>query len=107
MSLDVTLRALRITEVFEYNITHNLGQMADAAGIYNHLWQPDKIGISKARHLINPLKAGLHKLKKNPERYKCYNPENGWGKYEDLVEFVEKYIEACEENLDANISISR
>lgn len=26
-------------EVFHLNITHNLGQMADVAGIYKCLWQ--------------------------------------------------------------------
>ena len=107
MSLDVTLKALRITEVFECNITHNLGEMADAAGIYKHLWRPEEIGISKAADLIRPLNAGLHKLKDDPEKYKCYNPRNGWGEYDSLVKFVEKYIAACIKNPDATISISR
>lgn len=30
--------------VFEANITHNLGTMADAADIYEILWRPDRLG---------------------------------------------------------------
>jgi hypothetical protein len=37
-------------EVFDYNITHNLGEMAKAAGIYMELWRPEEIGIIKANN---------------------------------------------------------
>lgn len=65
-------------EVFEYNITHNLNTMAGEAGIYKHLWQPDEIGITKAGELIEPLREGLALLKSDPERFKAFNPKNGW-----------------------------
>jgi hypothetical protein len=32
--------------------------------------------------LIEPLKEGLHRLKSNPNKYKEFNPDNGWGDYE-------------------------
>lgn len=44
MSLDVYLTAVRPTEVFSANITHNLGEMADKAGIYKACWRPEEIG---------------------------------------------------------------
>lgn len=37
MSLDVSLMEVKPTEVFWSNITHNLGKMAKAAGIYEAL----------------------------------------------------------------------
>jgi len=37
--------------------------MAKDAGIYEHLWQPDEIGIVKAKQLIKPLRAGLSLMK--------------------------------------------
>ena len=40
MSLDVYLTAVRPTTVYESNITHNLGKMAAAAGIYSELLAP-------------------------------------------------------------------
>jgi hypothetical protein len=52
MSLDVWLTATRPCEVYSDNITHNLGEMADAAGIYKALWRPEEIGITKAAELV-------------------------------------------------------
>lgn len=107
MSLDVSLTAIRPTCIFDYNITHNLGEMAEEAGIYKYLWRPDEIGITKAYALINPLTVGLALLENDPARFKKFNPENGWGTYEGLVEFVRSYLKACEENPDADIYVSR
>lgn len=94
-------------EVYWSNITHNLNTMAGEAGIYKHLWRPDEIGITKAAELVEPLRAGLELLKSDPSRFKKFNPENGWGTYESLVSFVEKYLAACEENPAATVRVSR
>ena len=107
MSLDIDLVATRPTNVFEGNITHNLNHMADEAGIYKHLWRPEELGITKAQHLIGPLIEGLFDLRRKPDHFKKFNPENGWGDYDGLVKLVTKYLQACELNPDANIEISR
>jgi len=106
MGLSVSLTAARPTEIFDANITHNLGKMAKAAGVYMYLWRPDEIGITKASQLIEPLRAGLGVLMLDPEGYREFNPENGWGNYEGLVKFITKYLEVCENNPDADIYIS-
>lgn len=93
--------------VYDANITHNLNTMAQEAGIYMHLWRPEEIGITKAEELIEPLREGLHLLKMDPERFKKFNPDNGWGSYEGLVKFVENYLNACYENREALIEVSR
>jgi hypothetical protein len=46
-------------------------------------------------------------LKDNPERYKEFNPENGWGNYEVLVGFVSKYLDACYEYPDSDVEVWR
>jgi hypothetical protein len=94
-------------EVYSENITHNLGAMAKEAGIYGCLWRPDEMKITKAKELIEPLREGLHNLKSEPERYKKFNPENGWGSYDVLVSFVENYLNACYEHPDADVEVSR
>lgn len=94
-------------EVYSANITHNLGKMADAAGIYQHLWRPEEINITEAKDLIEPLTIGLKKLKDSPEHYKQFNASNGWGLYEHFVPFVENYLNACIEYPEATIGISR
>lgn len=93
--------------VFSYNITHNLSTMADKAGLYTYLWRPEEFNVTKAWELIAPLESGLEILKSDPVRFRQYNPENGWGTYEGLVEFVEAYLAACREHPDAVISVSR
>lgn len=93
--------------VYKANITHNLNTMADAAGIYEHLWRPEEVGVKKASDLIGPLSDGLALLKADPEKFEKLNSENGYGLYEDFVPFVEKYLAACKESPDALVRVSR
>jgi hypothetical protein len=107
MSLDVYLTATVPTTVFSANITHNLNSMAEAAGIYEYLWRPDELGITKAGELIAPLEKGLRKMKRNPKRYKLFNSPNGWGTYDDFVPWIEEYLAACKQYPQAEIEVSR
>lgn len=107
MSLDVCLTTSRGACVYDGNITHNLTGMADAAGIYKHLWRPEELGITRAGDLIEPLKAGLARLQADPETYRTHDSPNGWGKYEHLVRFVSDYLAACVENPYAEVTVSR
>lgn len=94
-------------EVYSRNITHNLGAMAREAGVYLACWRPEEMGATKAHHLIEPLRAGLMALRSDPERFRAFNPANGWGDYDGLVAFVADYLAACEEFPDADVSVSR
>lgn len=107
MSLDVYLTLPDGEEVYSGNITHNLTEMADAAGIYKHLWRPEELNITKASELIEPLTKGLSKLFFQPEAYMKYNPPNGWGSYEGLVKFVREYLDECKDHPDAQVSVWR
>ena len=93
--------------VYSANITHNLNQMADAAGLYQALWRPEEIGITHAAQLIEPLSVGLELLRSNPARFATLNPANGWGSYDGLVRFVADYLEACASYPSAEVSVSR
>jgi hypothetical protein len=112
MSLDVTLIKKcscgeMSQELYTANITHNLNKMAEEAGIYQHLWRPEELGITKAKELIGPLEAGLAKLKSDPEHYEQFNSSNGWGLYKHFVPFVENYLQACKDYPESTIDISR
>ena len=107
MSLNVYLTAIRPTTVYDANITHNLTAMAGEAGIYPHLWRPEEIGVTKAGQLIDPLRAGLALMQAEPERFKKFDATNGWGLYEHFVPWIEKYLAACIEHPDADVSVSR
>ena len=107
MSLDFSLHEVQEVEVFDANITHNLAGMAEAAGIYKHLWRPEELGISRAAELIVPLAAGLALLEAEPERFRKFDAENGWGKYENFVPFVRDCLKACIDHPNATVSASR
>jgi hypothetical protein len=104
----VTLKLNEETDiVYHANITHNLGAMAKAASLYHALWRPDEMGITKARQLIPLLQAGLNLLVSDPEEYQALNPKNGWGDYEGLVKFVQDYLNACVQNPNTLVEVSR
>ena len=109
MSLDVDLMVTQPVSVYSGNITHNLGRMADAAGLYEVLWRPDEMTppVKIARDAISFLESGLNELKSNPAKYRAMNPINGWGSYENLEETAIKYLEACRDYPDAEIAVSR
>lgn len=113
MSLDVDLMVIQPTSVYNRNITHNLGKMAAQVKVkmdltlYDVLWRPDEHGFTHARDIVDYLHTGWKELLRSPEEYKKYNPENGWGSYDALIDFVRDYHAACMDNLDAELSVSR
>jgi len=120
MSLDVYLVRKRYlsfdegktyTEEYEKvycdNITHNLCDMADEAGIYEALWRPEEIGKTNAGDIVELLENGLADLKARPEHFEKSNSPNGWWMYKNFVPFVEKYLEACKQYPNSFIRVSR
>lgn len=92
--------------IFDANVTHNLTAMAEAAGIFRHIWRPEDGGITKASELIETLESGLNCLKADPEKYRKMEPPNRWGTYDDFVAWVERYLAACKANPDALVETS-
>ena len=113
MSLDVTLTKTMPTEVYEGNITHNLGKMAgevklsNRITLYDVLWRPEEHDLYYARDIAEMLDEAFNILLADPDRFKTYNPENGWGDYDALVSFVYNYRNACWDNPEAEIGVSR
>ena len=114
MSLDVYLRVVQPVDVFCFNITHNLNKMAmevklsNGMSLYDVLWRPDEHkGLELARDIADLLSEGYDALIDNPSFYKKWNPENGWGTYEGLLDFVQAYRDACIEYPEATLDISR
>lgn len=117
--------------LYSGNITHNLGSMASAAGIYDALWRPYRLHpdfkplksfssqsfeeelqfeesiVILAKDILPLLIEGLGELKEFPDFYKTFDSENGWGTYEDFIPFIEEYIEACEKYPEAKVVVSR
>ena len=119
MSLDVDLMVTKPVSVYDANITHTLGKMAEAVEfgvewkgegeltLYDVLWRPDEHGFKYARDIADLLDIGWNILLSDPEKFKKLNPENGWGSYDGLVNFVYNYRNACWDNPDAELSVCR
>ena len=94
-------------ELYWANITHNLNNMASHANLYKALWRPDENGIEKAKDLIPILIEGIKNMIDNRDELQEYNPDNGWGNYENLLEFSIEYLYACWEYPEAFVKVSR
>jgi len=108
MSLDVYLEEIvEGREVYSANITHNLNRMADEAGVYACCWRPEENGIKTASQMIEPLESGIALMKADPSRFEKFNPNNGWGSYENFLPWLENYLAACRSNPNARVRASR
>lgn len=113
--------------LYSANITHNLGRMAEKAGIYEALWRPHRLRsdynirqadftaedefeasvVIRAKEILPYLEKGLADLKARPTYYEQFNSPNGWGLYKHFVPFVEGYLNACKQYPDAIVEVSR
>ncbi len=84
------------------NLTANLLPMAKAANL-EFLWELSYQCDHKAQDLIEPLTAGLGRLLASPEVFKQYNPSNGWGSYETLVDSIARLLDNCRKHHLCNV----
>lgn len=93
--------------IYTDNITHNLNKMAMELGVYKHLWRPDEISITTAKQLIEPLENARKLFENDWDKYKEFEPANGWGTRKGLLRFINGYLLACQKSHGARIEISR
>jgi hypothetical protein len=93
-------------EFFSWNITHNLGEMAEHVKVdgvhgtlmlYTFLWHPEELPFKpSAENLIkNGLFEMLKDLEARPGFFTKFDAPNGWGTYKEFVSFVRYFYEAC------------
>jgi hypothetical protein len=102
-----TATVWRSEDLYSMSITHNLGLMAQEAGIYEILWRPEEVGVRLAKDLVEPLRQGLKLLLSDPERFRKFDPPSGWGTYEDLLVQGSGYLLALKRHPEATIRVSR
>jgi len=90
--------------VFKDNITHNLGDMASACGLYDPMWHSEG---KHAKDIINRLQVGLKYLIDNKDEMLKYNPKNNWGSYDNLLQVATDFLAACEKYPNVRIDCSR
>ena len=108
VSVDVGGSEPHTVTLWQANYTHNCNKMAEAAGIYNHVWRPEELPeIKTAADLIEPLRAGILRMEADPQKFIALNPANGWGSYETFLPWLKRYLAACMEYPKATIDASR
>jgi hypothetical protein len=140
MSLDVTLyRNYHVSydggktleekkeDLYSSNITHNLGKMANKAGIYEALWRPyqlkegynipdgdhdaeykfEEANPVRAYEIIPVIEKGLEDMIARPAHYKTFDSPNGWGMYVHFVPFIEEYLEALKKYPESFVECDR
>ena len=111
MSLDIMI----CKEMHHLNITHNLAKMAQNVPVcvlndltlYDVIWRADEHDIDYAEYLIEYLEEARSYMIANRKKLEKYNPENGWGSYDGLLETVDTYYRICKDNPDSYIRLSR
>ena len=98
-------------DYFHINITHNLVTMADECKVhgtcnynsdsavvtlYDLMWHPeDNLNITTPNmDYLKDIVICYRKLLEESDYFKKFNPDNGWGTYEQLVKRTKEYINA-------------
>lgn len=88
---------IETNEFWHGNITHNLAKMAEQCygndcTLYCLLWRDEE--LDDTVDYVYELFTCLTELIELPDFYKHFESSNGWGTYEQLVEFVRSFIHA-------------
>lgn len=97
----------KVVDVFDCNITHNVGLMADKSGVYKALWRPEETNRHRAGEIVGELRLGVSLLEGCRDHFDQFNPPNGWGNRESLIRFCREALTACKEYPRAIIAVSR
>ena len=89
---------------FGFNITHNLIPMWQKAGCYEALYLSEgKLAIN----ILPSIESAICDMALNRKSYKAMDDENGWGTYEQALEFLQCVYELCTKHPTAIIEISK
>lgn len=108
---DIEEKTYEDDEYFHLNLTHNLTDMADncrivsknffhngssSISLYDLVWHSEEnLDIeTPSMEYIQDITSCYNLLLRDPDFFKKYNPENGWGSYEQLTNGVKKYLNA-------------
>lgn len=65
--------------------------------LYRMLWHPEETGLLDdgnvlTKEYVTILLNLLNKLQLHKDKYEMYNPDNGWGSYDTLYNFVDSLM---------------
>lgn len=106
MSYDVSLTidtgAPEATVVYSRNHTSNTAQMWREAGC--DIAAFDGMPAPEFAASLGP---AIEKMKAEPDRFRAYEPGNGWGSFETTIEFLTELLIACGTHPKTTVEVSR
>jgi hypothetical protein len=111
------------TDVGYWNLTYNLLDMLNVAfGLTdepNGLSVPEQVVFKKegskyyfdqwknktAQECEQSVQDAIERMEADPEKYKQYNPPNGWGTYEGALTILRDFLKTCREYPHAKVRI--
>ena len=103
MSYNLSIKAPRVIEVYDGNLTWNISEMLQVA--FEHEDHIKKLNGMKCVDAKPIVQKAYVRLLLNEENYEQYNAPNGWGTYEDTVEYIGEFYQAILNNLDGRVFI--
>ena len=107
-------------EYWSANITHNLGGMAKhipvrleggiETNLYYICWRPEEITPLiniDTNTILEGLIQGIAYMLTHRKELLEYESPNGWGTYNGFMKFLLNYKQACEDNPNCKIEVSR
>lgn len=103
MSYDISITAMRETQVFDTNYTYNV------SGMFRKALGGDGIndfhGL-KCGECIMKLQDGIKHMEENPKEYEMLQPANKWGNFEGALKVLQNLLNSCIENIDGTVKIN-
>ena len=91
-----------------FNITHNLTDMAKVVDLYQPLWRAEELGIETCSDMLKYLTPEkLDEIIAKEEELSKFNPSNGWGSYDVFLFFFLELRTGCLEYPDNKLYFSR
>jgi hypothetical protein len=102
MSYNISLKKMKYATVRRMgNMTYNIWEMVNAACGMTFRDMDGK----KAAEVLPILQEVKTKMLAEPEKYKALEPDNGWGSYDGLLNYLYELIRGCEEIPDADFVV--
>jgi hypothetical protein len=107
VSADIYIESPDCCSSHRHNVTHNLAAMFRAAGVdWHDYYEHDGNGDRKASELLPEVVLAYWRLVNDPEDFRQYVPENGWGDLRGAVSFLADLMRDLARHPDGIVRVS-
>lgn len=107
MSYDIAI--VKKHTIHNYNYTYNIYDMFKEAASKSELDSITSIKVLDGypcAEVAGILKDIITEMRSDPEHYKTFNPENGWGSYQSFISVLQSIYEDCLDHPDCEFEVT-